>query len=219
MNGERSRTIWLMGLSEKRLARLQQNQGLTNHCGEFAAATALGVLFDRVIPGMELAALADRDWLVKGLRCWPGGPTTPAQQARLVREYARFNSLPVEASPRTSSLYHLRRWLERPDTACLVTIAWDNRRMPRITKGAGGPARIQKSRFFWSGHTMVLAAYQPGGQDGGLDNDRWGFINSWDVSPNESSIFWMREDEFKRFWEYPLFPIGSRNIVVVKRIQ
>lgn len=212
-------TIWLKGLPESLLAPWQQNQGLSNHCGEFAVAAALGLLFNRVIAGMDLVEMADRGWLTKGLRCWPGGPTLPVQQARLAQEYATLNRLPVETACHRGTFDQLRRWLEQPDTACLVTIAWDNRRLPRITSGAGDAARIIKSRYFWSGHSMVLAAFQPAGLQGQIDGGRWGFINSWEVPSNGPSIFWMQQDEFKRVWEYPLFPIGSRNVVLVKKLN
>jgi hypothetical protein len=156
---------------------------------------------------------------VKGLRTWPGGPTSPAQQARLIRAYARRENLPVKATSGKSTLFYLRRWLENPDAVCLVTIAWDNRRLPRITKGAGEVSRIMQSRFFWSGHTMVLAAFQPARGENRLQQDRWGFINSWADPSSSSVLFWMENDEFKRCWDYPLFPIGSHNVVVVKRVN
>ncbi|MHC1781589.1 MAG: hypothetical protein AB9891_02295 [Anaerolineaceae bacterium] len=210
--------IWLLNASEENLAGYQQNQGRSNNCGEFAAAAAINVLLDRQIPGLELAELADRGWLLKGLRTWPGGPTSPAQQARLIQEYARQQNLPVEVSARKSTHYYLRHWLENPDVACLVTISWDNRRLPKILKGTGGVTPMAESRFFWSGHTMVLAAFQPAGNGNRLQQDRWGFINSWADPSCNSGIFWMDHDEFKRCWNYHLFPIGSHNVVVVRRL-
>jgi hypothetical protein len=209
--------IWFLNESEEYLAGYQQNQGRSNNCGEYAAAAAFNLLFNMQIPGQELAKLADRGWLLKRLRSWPGGPTSPAQQARLIKEYARLHDLPVEVSTHKSTFFYLRRWLQNPDVACLVTISWDNRRLPKIIKGAGIVTPMAKSRFFWSGHTMVLAAFQPAANDNRLQQDRWGFINSWADPSSRSGIFWMEHDEFKRCWIYPLFPIGSHNVVIIKR--
>jgi len=214
MGAETKNEIWLEGIPEERLAQFQQSQGRSNHCGEFAAAAALALLTGRVITGKEMVKFADRGWLKKGLRSWPGGPTTPAQQTRLVREYARRQDLPLEAEAHHSTLFHLRRWLEQPGTACLVTIAWNNRQPPRITNGAGRPFQVARSPFFWAGHTMLLAAHQ---STAGYSGERWGFINSWAAAPGGASICWMEQAEFKRCWEYPLFPIGARNVVVIRK--
>ena len=219
MSDFRLQSLWLNGYSEDKLAGFQQNQGLSNNCGEFAAAVALNVLFQKKISGLEMASLADSGWLLKGLRVYPGGPTTPDQQARLIREYARLTDLPVEVTAKKGTSMQLCNWLAHPDITCLVTIAWDNRRQPKIKRPEDVINRVAKSPFFWSGHTMLLAACLPPEPGNAAGQAQWGFINSWTDAGSGSHIFWMDNDDFQRCWNYYLFPIGTRNVVTVRRIK
>jgi len=51
-------TIYWRGWTEKQLAFYQQNQGSTNHCGKYAAASALNLLYGTSLTGDSLV-----DWV------------------------------------------------------------------------------------------------------------------------------------------------------------
>lgn len=210
--------IWLAGKTEKTLAGYQGSQGRSNNCGELAVGAAVNLLFKTNLAGQEIVNLANKGWLSKGLRAWPGGPTSPRQQVRLAREICRIHGLSAAVEHRRASRSDLLQWLRNPSLACLVTIAWDNRRPPEFKARDGWVPRPQKSPFFWSGHTMLLAAYREMMGNDQTSQADWGFVNSWAEPGGTEKLFWMAEEEFHRCFEYWLFPIGSRNVVLLDRL-
>ncbi|MBX7213245.1 MAG: WXG100 family type VII secretion target [Thermoflexales bacterium] len=192
------------GLPIPTLAALQQNQGASNDCGEFASAAAINLLAGApVTSGQEMDALSNRAWSILGTlgtRLGPDGATTPQQQANLINRYAAEKQLPLTAqnvSGRALTNEDLRQYLNTPDTAVLVTLLWPNDQKPRGWFGgpqdASGAAPMSNtdSIFGYTGHVMLLAAYDDNNGD-----PRWGFVNSWRDGGQE--LYWMTDADFTR---------------------
>jgi len=89
-------TIYWRGWTEKQLASYQQNQGSSNHCGKYAAASVLNLLYDTSLTGDSLV-----DWL--NGRCLKGTPRYTIfgnnngsfvfQAANLIRKLGQLNGL------------------------------------------------------------------------------------------------------------------------------
>ncbi len=227
---------------EGRLAAFQRNQGRTNNCGEFAVAAALGLL--RGAPLDDYAEVVDvaNRWTVlhsviagglygltlgRSFRLWPGGPTTPRQQASLARYVGRRHGLRVRArEQRGESAAELLHLLQQPDTAVLVTIGWDTTFRPKLTYPDNKARQLTLSDIVgdidspFEAHVMVLAAYDPNrviSQGDELPQAAWGFINSWvDAEDAHGRLFWMAEADFLKTWRFRI-PLTPNNLVVVTR--
>jgi WXG100 family type VII secretion target len=205
--------VYEEGYSISDLAGFQENQGMTNNCGEYAAAAALDMLFGgNRFTGTDLTAFADAStnllpWL--GRRMFQNGPTMPPQQANLINDYAAANHLPVEATATTIDREGLIRMLETPDQTLMVTISYGNDWQPTLTSNGVSQVPLPPGALPYSGHVMVLAAYE---ENGG--NPRWGFVNSW--VDGGSDIYWMTDADFQRAWNYDGFMMGNNNVVVVR---
>jgi WXG100 family type VII secretion target len=206
-------TIYEEGYSITDLAGFQENQGMTNNCGEYAAAAALDMLFGgNRFTGADLTTFADAStnllpWA--GRRMFQNGPTMPPQQANLINEYATANNLPVEATATTTDREGLIRMLETPDQTLMVTISYGNDWQPTLTSNGVNQVPLPPGALPYSGHVMVLAAYEDNG-----GNPRWGFVNSW--VDGGSDIYWMTDADFQRAWNYDGFMMGNNNVVVVR---
>lgn len=222
------------------LSTFQQNQGQTNDCGAYSIAAAISLLRGgRRVDYAQIVTLANRrttlHWGLlaglyglifgRGLRLWPGGPMPPRQQANLARTVARRRGMKVTARASRGTPADLLAHLAQPDTAVLVTLAWDDDACPRIVYPDGSlqhfaPVAHQtvagKSiRYPFAAHVMLLAAYDPS-RAVQVDEETiatpWGFVNSWIDGGGE--LFWMPDPDFQTAWGYNIV-IGSNWMVVI----
>jgi hypothetical protein len=240
-----SETIFWGGHPEAHLAAFQKAQGQTNHCGVYAVSAAISLLRGgERIDYDESVAIADRHAalsllgiarLVAGrnLRLWPGGPTTPRQQAHLAERLGRLHGLAISARAYTGTPNDLIGYLRETDTLVLVTIGWDDGSRPLIVSPDGRLLRfapVESLSLFsvtfrapFGGHVMVLAAHDPARRfrfrGGRTITAPWGFINSWadgadSEAPGHGHLYWMPDEDFRAAWGYPIW-VGRNKMVVV----
>jgi len=244
--------IYSEGKSEGQLAKYQKNQGRTNNCGAYSVAAALRLIadeapkaktvstgagarinYDSVVETANRHAMA-RPGVIGGLiegiaaeslRMWPGGPTTPRQQARLARFIAARQGMHINAEVMRGTPEDLLHFLAEPLTHVLVTIGW-SANPPQILYPDGKFQRFGKPEAFeiagrkfsapFNAHVMLLAAYDPShtaGDDG--QGVPWGFINSW-VDAGEG-LYWMTEDDFRSAWRFVIPLVGRQQMVVIQQ--
>jgi len=203
------------GLTEAQLAAYQQDQGDRNDCAEFSIAAALNLLYGGSVLGRDVAAAANQVWdplPSKALRMWPGGPTTPQQQANIINGIARQGGLSLSATATKATTADLIQYLEQPKTAVVVTIGWDNTTVPQIARtsdingqsSSGGPINA---------HAMLLVAHDPTHLDFNGNPAQWGFVNSWENGGTE--IYWVPDTDFNQAWDHKIPLVGSNNVVVI----
>jgi hypothetical protein len=207
-----SSQYWQMK-TEPELAAFQRFQ-IGNSCSFHAISTAfkllLSVNFDPKILSDEIDYLW---WRFKPMRIFPGWAVTPRNQKQIVKYLAKTRNLPVTASFTHSTPEHLMECLTRQDAVPLVTILWLRGHAPGIYLGDSSINR--NADLHANAHTMLLAAYDPSHVTFGIGNTPWGFINSW--CNGGSQLFWMRDDEFQRTWDFFLPLVGPRPLVLIER--
>ncbi|MGB8212992.1 MAG: RHS repeat-associated core domain-containing protein [Anaerolineales bacterium] len=202
--------VYHFGLTEKQLVnQFQQDQGNTEYCALYAISTALNMLYGTHTTGMDVVSaywniygLIDPGgshcpswgWLYWGLN---GDAVLPYQQVSIVNLFSskilrQKNDLPI-AEEKMLSPEDLIQAISNPKEAVLFT--------------------FNTIRGNWlSGHTIVLAAYDP--------KQGFGFLNSgWGRNPHgpqSPSLTWF---SIAQFQEYEKDPIGlwDNNFVVITR--
>jgi hypothetical protein len=210
--------VYWGGLTEAQLAAFQQRQGTDrNDCADYSIAATFNMFEGGAVQGSEVARAADLGNLLYGYRLWANGPTTPAQQAKLVNDIADRAGLLLSATAlRPDTTADLVGYLQQPDTAVIVTIGWDDAHVPDIARtsdtanSARGGALLQINA-----HAMVLAAHDPGHLDRNGNPAPWGFVNSW--ADGGSEIYWMSDADFQQAWTHEIPLVGSRNAVLITR--
>ncbi len=238
--------IYWGGKSEAYLSSFQRDQGRTNNCGEYAVAAALSLLRDgRRLDYEAIVRLAD-SWTMPlavlafgvfgllaggGHRLWPGGPTTPRQQANLALRAARERGMKLKAEVMKGTPEALKHYLRVPTIIALVTVGWDDTWRPRIFYPTGklkmfapvGQMRIGSAaiRQPFAAHVMLAAAYDETRSFSTPEGDvgaPWGFVNSWfdgsTTQPGRGEIFWMPDEDFRRAWGYKI-PGTPNNMVLL----
>ena len=64
---------------------------------------------------------------------------------------------------------------------------------------------------------MILAAHDPDHQTDHQFNTPWGFINPW--RNNAEVLFWMRDQDFRKAWRFPIPLIGPNPLVVIRKVH
>lgn len=224
--------VYLGGLPEAELAALQQNQGDSIDCAEYAIAESLNLLYGGSVRGSEVATAANQITAVDdnrlglplpvpswGLQWWENGPVTPWQQANIVNGIARQGGLELSANVTHPPADELIRLLGQPGTAVIVTLGWNREHVPEIAR-TSGPSQAFYDPGFWSlplgvevpamgAHAMLLAAYDPTHVDQSDHPAPWGFVNSWDDGGTE--IYWMSDEDFRQ--AYGFWPVGNALVI------
>lgn len=206
-------TKTLRNLSERKLAAFQSAQ-VGNTCTFHAISVALRLLLDLVIDPMELSAEVDRLWRRGRLmRVYPGWAVTPRMQVRIARYLAKTHGLPIEAKYHRGDPETLPGILADPEVVPLVTLIWWRRQAPPIYFGT--MAKNLHTSLKAGGHTMILAAYDPGHQAEDQFPTPWGFINPW--QDHAKQLFWMRDEDFRKAWGFWLPFNGPNPLVVIRK--
>jgi hypothetical protein len=143
----------------------------------------------------------DDSWTRKPFlyRTYPGWATTPGQAKRIIESIAKRDNFKVHTRlfhPSDTMLQEILR--TSTNTYLIVTIFWLYTIPSLITHQEGNVLRIQAGGKP-SGHTMLLAAYDPAMMNSAGEPHPWGFINSWATGPSQD-IFWMSQDT----WDHML---------------
>ena len=198
-------------LPEASLAGYQTLQ-TGNDCTMHAISAAVKMLSGFEIDPHDLSKQVDKGWWDGRLfRLLPGSGVLPHMQRLILEWLIEEHHLPLQVKQLHLSPEVLRILPSDDTLAALVTIYWLGKAGPPIYHGTGnfnfnttkGP----------SGHTMLMAAYDPGHVNvDGLETP-WGFINSW--SDGGTDLFWMADDAFRKAWNFRFPWIGKNAAVVV----
>jgi hypothetical protein len=190
--------------SETQLAAFQQRQ-VGNTCAAHAIAAAVNLAFNLGLEGKQIGSDAYANWW----RGW-GNPfhagIPPYAQINLLKHLAEVKKIPLE--PHHYS-WDPQRWLEvlrQPNQLLLITLFWLARpapltralekwKFPRITYNLGDENYTQPNGVIITGHTMLLAAYDPQHITHGGKTRPWGFVNSWIDGGNY--LFWMGDEDLR----------------------
>lgn len=203
----------LHGKSEIELAGYQTNQ-VGNTCSFHLIAASLRILLNYAI---DPAALSDEInhlwWRGRFMRVFPDWAVTPRMQVRIVRYLARTRGLPVDATYHMSDPENLPHSLADLTQVPIITLIWLHRKAPPIY--LGGTTKNYNGTQSVGGHSMLLAAYDLEHTTGDQFSTPWGFINPW--NDNSSTLFWMRDEDFRRAWRFWLPLVGPNPLVLIRR--
>ena len=199
--------------SEAELAALQVKQ-VGNTCSFHAIAAALQLLLDYEINPDEISnEVNDLWWRGRFMRVAPDWAVTPRMQVRIVRYLAKKEKLPITAFYSHGKVETLPVVLSDQDSVPLITLLWIWRKAPAIYFGNTTHNHNKTSKM--GGHTMILAAFDPDHRADDEFSTPWGFINPW--MANTEQLFWMRDEDFRRSWRFPLPFVGPNPLVMIQR--
>ena len=198
---------------ESELAAYQVKQ-VGNACSFHAIAVALRLLLDYEIDPTELSIKTNELWWRgRFMRVAPDWAVTPRMQVRILRYLAKEKDLPITAFYTHGDIHRLPAILSDPNSIPLITLLWIWQQAPPIYLGA--TTENFNSTKKMGGHTMILAAYDPQHQAGEKFTTPWGFINPW--IKNSKHLFWMRDEDFRKAWRFPLPFIGPNPLVIITK--
>lgn len=185
--------------SEEQLAIYQQDQGSSNHCAKYAAASGLNLLFGVVLTGDDLV-----DWVESRLLKGTGRHTIFGnhngslvfQTANLVRELGRQAGLPIQVKSQRWHTPDLLDTLRDNNVITLVTLTYLKGNEPVIARGENTSNSLASPGWI-GGHIMIPAAYDSGHCNNAGHNTPWGFLSSWGTV---DQLYWMTEEEFLSTW-------------------
>lgn len=187
------------GWSEEQLAAFQQNQGSSNHCAKYAAASGLNMLFGVVLEGGDLVGWVESRPLRGTGRYTIFGSNNGSlvfQTANLVRALGRQAGLPIRVECRSSRLPDLLESLRDPNLVTLVSLTYWRGREPVIARGENTASSLAPAGWI-GGHILIPAAHDPGHRNRDGERTPWGFVSSWGAV---GQLYWMKEGAFLRSW-------------------
>ena len=185
--------------SESQLASYQGDQGSSNHCAKFAAASALNLLYGTELNGGVLVSwIQDRP--LKGIGRYTiignNNGSLVFQTANLLRQLARMGGVSPRVKCRRINLPGLLSILQKENTLVLVSLTYWQGKEPLIAKGQNTVSSLAQARWV-GGHIMIPVAYDPGHINQAGYGTPWGFISSWGFG---NQLYWMAENDFKKTW-------------------
>ena len=191
--------LYWRGWSEEQLAAYQQDQGSSNHCAKYAAASGLNMLFGIVLTGEDLT-----DWVesrpLKGTGRYTifgnHNGSLVYQTANLVRELGRQAGLPILVKSHVRHAPALLKALTDDNCTVLVTLTYFKDKEPVIARGGNISSSLAPAGWI-GGHVMIAAAYDTGHHNQDGLNTPWGFLSSWGL---KNQIYWMTEKDFLGSW-------------------
>lgn len=201
------------GWTENQLAEYQQDQGSTNHCAKFAAATALNLLYGVSLDGNSLVEWLNGRFFKGTMRYTIFGNNNGSlvyQTANLVRKLGQQNGFFPKVRSKIGREDTLKEIIKDGSSITIVSMSYIQDHEPVIAYGEKTTTSLGKTRWV-GGHVMIFAAYDPGHRNEEGTITPWGFLSSW---PAKDHLYWMTEDDFKRSWgRFSLF-----NMVTIKLV-
>jgi hypothetical protein len=205
-------TIYWRDWPETTLADYQQDQGKTNHCAKYAAASVLNLLYGSSLTGDSLVNWVNSRKL-KGTgiyTIWGNNHGSLVfQTANLIRKLGRLNSLHPKIRCGFGTLGDLKSRLHEINTLCLVSITYFQGHEPVVSEGTNTQSSLGSSPVL-GGHLMILAAYDIRHKNSADEITPWGFLSSW---PSKKNLYWMSEADFKSSWG----KLSYFNIITVQK--
>ena len=205
-------TVYWRSWSEGHLARFQQDQGASNHCAKYAAASSLNMLFGTVLSGDNLVDWLDTRFLRgTGIYTILGNHNGSLvfQTANLIRKLAYHNGIQPSIRCGFGTHQDIRERLRNNNLLTIVTLTYFQGAEPVIAAGTKTTSSLGSSPLI-GGHVMILAAYDPDHSNTSGETTPWGFISSWS---NQEEIYWMTDQDFRRTWG----KLSFYNMVTVQR--
>ena len=205
-------SLYWRGWSEGQLASFQQDQGKTNHCAKYAAASALNLLYGTSLSGDELVAWIESK-ILRGTGVYSilgnNNGSLVFQTGNLIRKLAVKNGLNPVVRSGFGALADLRGRLQNGSSLTLVSVTYFQGQEPLIARGPSIKTSLGSTRYI-GGHLMILGAYDPDHQNTSGVNTPWGFLSSW---PGQEYLYWMGERDFRRSWG----KLSYFNMITVQR--
>ena len=197
---------------ESQLASYQQDQGSSNHCAKYAAASALNLLYGTSLLGSSLVDWMDSRFL-KGTGIYSilgnHNGSLVFQTANLIRRLAGQVGLMPDVRCGFGTHTDIRKQLKYDWSLTIVTVTYFQGSEPIIARGTNTISSLGPSPIL-GGHIMILGAYSPEHRNTSGESTPWGFISSWS---NKEHIYWMTERDFIRTWG----KLSFFNMITVKR--
>ena len=187
------------GRSEGQLASFQGDQGNTNHCAKYAAASVLNLLYGTALSGEGLVAwIGSKTLRGTGFYSILGNNNGSLvyQTANLIRKLAAQNDLSPRVRSGFGTLVDLPDRLLDGSSLTLVSVTYFQGKEPLIARGTSTKTSLGSTRYL-GGHLMILGAYDPAHQNDSGVSTPWGFLSSW---PSQGYLFWMTEVAFRHTW-------------------
>ncbi len=191
--------VYWRGWEEADLASYQQDQGSTNHCAKYAAATAANLLLGTSYNGNSLVSWLD-DRLLKGsIRYTVFGNHNGSlifQTANLVKLLGNLNGINFKVRVKRGKVQDLIDTLKDGGAVNLVSVTYFKGEEPKISRGHSNSSALAAARWV-SGHIMLLSAYDSRHRNQAGTSTPWGFQSSW---ASKDQLYWMRDEDFRRTW-------------------
>ena len=191
--------IYWRGWEESALAAYQQDQGSSNHCAKYAAATAANLLLGTSYDGSSLVSWLD-DRLLKGsFRYTIFGNHNGSlvfQTANLVKRMGLLNGITFEIGIKRGKVPDLINTLKDGGAVTLVSVTYFKGEEPLISRGHNNASSLAATRWV-GGHIMLMSAYDTGHHNLAGISTPWGFQSSW---ASKDQLYWMSDEDFRRTW-------------------
>ena len=205
--------VYWRGWTENQLAAYQQDQGSTNHCAKFAAASALNLLYGASLEGNSLVEWLSGRLFRGTLRYTIFGNNNGSfvfQTANLVRRLGQQNGLFPIVRSNIGMAETLKDIIKDGSSLAIVSVTYLQNQEPVIAYGKRTTTSLENTRWA-GGHVMILGAY-----DSGHRNDMgiltpWGFLSSW---PGRDHLYWMTDEDFQGSWGR----LSLYNMVAIKLV-
>jgi hypothetical protein len=205
-------TIYWRDWTETHLAGYQQDQGRSNHCAKFAAASVLNLLYGSSLSGDTLVNWVDNQ-IFKGTGIYTilgnNHGSFVFQTANLVRKLGRLNGLYPIIRCGFGTRSDLKSRLRDINTLSLVSITYFQGHEPVVSEGTNTHSSLGSNPVL-GGHLMILAAYDTNHKNSADVTTPWGFLSSW---PSKKALYWMSEADFKSSWG----KLSYFNMITVQR--
>jgi hypothetical protein len=185
--------------SEAQLAAYQGDQGGSNHCAKFAAASALNLLYEKQVAGEDLVSWVEARPLKGTGRYTIYGNNNGSlvfQTANLLRQLASMLGISPRIQCQISDTSDLLTFLTQEHTLALVSLTYFQGNEPLIARGHNITSSLGPARFL-GGHIMIPAAFDPAHVNQVGTGTPWGFLSSWG---SNDQLYWMTESDFQRTW-------------------
>jgi hypothetical protein len=192
-------SIYWRDWTEKQLAVFQQDQGSSNHCAKFAAATALNLLYGSSLSGADLVAWLEERFLKGSFRFTILGNNHGSfvfQTGNLVRKLGLQHGLYPAVELKIGTPETLIDIIKDNNSIAIVSITYFENHEPVIAHGPKTTSSLGKTRWI-GGHIMIPTAYDSNHKNLAGTSTPWGFISSWNGT---DYLYWMTDDDFQHSW-------------------
>lgn len=181
-------------MPEDKAASLQQKQA-GNNCAPVSIATVYNAFYGGNTNGNDLGNKIDSNWNWQRTYRWsPGGATLPYEQTNIINDYLGEDLHAEVARPTNSEKLTMINNLSNNNMLQMVTFYWANNPPTFYNNSNPSPkGGVWIPEGTWTGHTVILDAYDPTHRSNDGVLRPWGFISSW--QNGGKNIFWVSDND------------------------